>query len=103
MELNDNARSLLAYLAESKGSYLFGRRGNWAPLTLIDNAAKAQSRAVPDSLLVVSRGLVEQLAAEGYLVDNTGSKESLNISFRISEKGRWLGSKSGFHKITSGF
>jgi hypothetical protein len=90
MDVSDHAERVLAHLAAAKGSYLFGRRGNWTPMTLMDGAAKAEKRLVPDSLLLVDRGLVEQLVAAGYLDDNTGSNESLNMSFRISEKGRRL-------------
>jgi hypothetical protein len=90
MELSDQARSVLAHLAAARGSFVFGKRGGDAPMTLMDSAAKAENRVVPDSLLLVDRGLVEQLVAAGYLDDNTGSNESSNVSFRISEKGRWL-------------
>ena len=74
----------------AKGSYLFGKRDGEKPLTLIDTAATAEHRVVPDSLRLVDRGIVEQLVATGYLDDNTGSDESANITFRISEKGRRL-------------
>jgi hypothetical protein len=88
VELGDHARRVLEHLATAKGSYLLGKRHGETPLTLIDNAANAEHRVVADSLRLIDRIIVEQLDAAGYLEDNTGSKETTSISFRISEQGR---------------
>ena len=87
MELSDQARQVLSYLAMAKGdAYLVGKPDEETPLSLVDTAGFAASA---DSMPLIDRKTLEQLVLAGYLEDYTGAEESF-IAFRISDKGRSL-------------
>ena len=87
VEIGDHAKRVLGHLAMAKGSFLFGIRHGTAPMTLIDNAATAENRVVAHSLRLIHRSTVGQLIAAGYLENDSSTSESINVRFRISEKG----------------
>jgi hypothetical protein len=87
MELNDDARAALAHLTMAPDAYLLGKRvDDGTPFSLIDRAAIAKSKT--DSIPLVSREAVRQLFDGGYLQDETGGEESINVGFVLSEKAR---------------
>jgi hypothetical protein len=88
MNLSDKAVTVLGHLALAPDAYLFGKRENDTPLSLIDKAALTRRGA--DSLPLVERQVIRELLDAGYIEDITGAPESLNIGFRISDKGRDL-------------
>ena len=54
----------------------------------IDTAALAENRA--DSFPLVDRATVKELLAAGYIHEDTGTLESVNVIYRITEDGRKL-------------
>jgi hypothetical protein len=89
MELSTEASRVLNCLAMTDGdAYLFGRRFDDSPLSLVDSAALAQNRMRVDSMPLVERDVAEELVLAGYLEDEALRGESINVAFRITEKGR---------------
>jgi hypothetical protein len=75
------AIGILTRLAAADGdARLFGRRFEDTPLSLVDPGS--------DSAPPVDRNLAEELVVAGYLEDEAQRGESINVAFRITEKGR---------------
>jgi hypothetical protein len=74
------AIDILSSLATRDGNrYLFGQRFDDAPLSLV---------AESGSMLPVDRNLAEELVIGGFVEDEAQRGESINVVFRITEKGR---------------
>ena len=87
-ELTYGSQKILAHLTGSPGSSIFGRRADdGTPFTLLDTPI-IQTKV--DSLPLVPRRTVYELVDAGYLYDQTGTEESVNVSFVLSEKLRTL-------------
>lgn len=94
MELTDKSRRFLSHLGLASGdAYLIGKRAGNTPFTLVD-AALTENPTRVDSMQLVDRHDVEQLILAGYLEERTGAAESVNVVFRLSDKGRVLFPKS---------
>jgi hypothetical protein len=75
------AIGILSRLAAAEGdAYLFGRRFEDTPLSMVDPGN--------DSTPAVDRSVAEELVIAGYLEDESQRGESINVAFRITEKGR---------------
>ena len=90
MQLSDDARRVLSHLGIARDAYLFGKRDGDAPLNMIDNVAIAENRVRVDSLPLVDRTTVQELLDAGYINDDSGTIESINVAFKISEAGKKL-------------
>ena len=94
VQLSDTARRVLTHLAMAPDAYLFGQRLGDAPLNIIDNAAagnvvnsaSAQNGPYP----AVDRQVVHELLSAGYIQDDTGTDESVNVVFKIADQGHRL-------------
>ena len=87
-QLSDEARRVLAHLGVATDACLSGRRHGDSALRLIDTAAFAENRA--HSFPLVARATVKELLDAGYIHDDTGTPESVNVMYRITEDGQKL-------------
>jgi hypothetical protein len=88
MELSNEAIRVLGHLSLAPDSYLLGPRDGKAPFNLIDSAVLAQNRSRVEWLPLVAVAVVRELSEADYIQNDTGAAESINMGFRISEKGR---------------
>ena len=78
--LSSAAIQILVRLAAADGdAYLFGRRFEDTALSLVGPGNEASP---------VDRNVAEELVIGGYLEDEAQRGESINVTFRITEKGR---------------
>ena len=94
VQLSDTSRRVLAHLAMAPDAYLFGARDGEDPLSLVDNASAGRvvdsATASNSPYPLVDREVVRELLSAGYIQDDTGTNESVNVSFKISDKGHRL-------------
>jgi hypothetical protein len=94
MNLTDHASQTLSQLSMAPGAYLLGKRADdGTPFALIDKAAMAQTHSLP----LASREAVNQLLAAGYLSDESGTGESINVGYVLSKLG-WVARATGTNR-----
>ena len=94
VQLSDTARRVLTHLAMAPDAYLFGKRDGEDPLNIIDNASVGKgltsAPAQNGPYQTVDRQVVRELLSAGYIQDDTGTDESVNVVFKISDQGHRL-------------
>jgi len=94
VQLSDTARRVLTHLAMAPDAYLFGERDGDAPLNIIDNASAGKvvnsASAQNSPYQAVDRQVVRELFSAGYIQDDTGTDQSVNVFFKISDQGHRL-------------
>jgi hypothetical protein len=85
-QLTDKTRRVLAHLGVATDAYLFGVRHGDHLFHLVDPAAIAENRA--HSFPLVDRATVKELLDAGYIHDDAGTLESVNVLYRITVDAR---------------